>query len=49
MIVVLAKFFADRSDKIGSPLTFVGGLVILGPAVLLAIFRNPCGVTASRR
>jgi len=26
MIVVLAKFFADRIDKIGSPLTILGGL-----------------------
>ena len=40
MIVVLAKFFADRSDSIGSPLTFVGGLVILGPAVLL-VYKQP--------
>lgn len=40
MIVVLAKFFADRSDKIGSPLTILGALVLLGPAVLL-VYRQP--------
>ena len=40
MIVVLAKFFADRIDKIGSPLTILGGLVFLGPAVLL-VYRQP--------
>src|SRR5436853_3975238 len=40
MIVVLAKFFADRSDKIASPLTVAGGLVLLGPAVLL-VYKQP--------
>ncbi|HEV8229613.1 MAG TPA: rod shape-determining protein RodA [Candidatus Limnocylindria bacterium] len=40
MIVVLAKYFADRSEKIGSPLTLLGGLVLLGPAVLL-VYRQP--------
>jgi rod shape determining protein RodA len=40
MIVVLAKFFADRSDKIGSPLTVIVGLVLLGPAVFL-VYRQP--------
>ena len=40
MIIVLAKFFADRHDKIGSPLTIIGGLALLGPAVLL-VYRQP--------
>jgi len=40
MIVVLAKFFADRTDKMGSPLTILGGLVFLGPAVYL-VYRQP--------
>jgi rod shape determining protein RodA len=40
MIVVLAKFFADRSDKIGSPLTIALGLAILAPAFAL-VYRQP--------
>ncbi|HEY6959861.1 MAG TPA: rod shape-determining protein RodA [Candidatus Limnocylindria bacterium] len=40
MIVVLAKYFADRSDKISSPLTIAGGLVILGPAFAL-VYKQP--------
>jgi rod shape determining protein RodA len=40
MIVVLAKFFADRIDKIGSPLTIGLGLAILGPAFAL-VYRQP--------
>lgn len=40
MIVVLARFFADRHDKIGSPVTIVGGLALLGPAVLL-VYKQP--------
>jgi rod shape determining protein RodA len=40
MIVVLAKYFADRHDKIGSPLTIAGGLVILAPAVGL-VYKQP--------
>ena len=40
MIVVLAKFFADRHDKIGSPLTVAGGLLILGPAFAL-VYKQP--------
>ena len=40
MIVVLAKFFADRSDKIGSPITIGLGLAILGPAFVL-VYRQP--------
>jgi len=40
MIVVLAKFFADRSDKIGSPLTIGLGLAILAPAFAL-VYRQP--------
>ena len=39
-IVVLAKYFADRSDRIGSPLVIGGGLLILGPAVFL-VYRQP--------
>ncbi len=39
-IVVLAKYFADRSDRIGSPIVIAGGLAILGPAVLL-VYRQP--------
>ncbi len=40
MIVVLAKFFADRSDKIGSPITIGLGLAILAPAFAL-VYRQP--------
>lgn len=40
MIVVLAKYLADRSDKISSPLTIAGGLVILGPAFAL-VYKQP--------
>lgn len=40
MVVVLAKFFADRHDKIGSPLTIAGGLLILGPAFAL-VYKQP--------
>jgi len=40
MIVVLAKYFADRHDKIGSPLVIAGGLAILGPAVAL-VYKQP--------
>ncbi len=40
MIVVLAKYFADRSGKIGSPLVIAGGLVILGPAFAL-VYKQP--------
>jgi rod shape determining protein RodA len=40
MIVVLARYFADRIESIRSPLTVVGGLVLLGPAVAL-VFRQP--------
>jgi rod shape determining protein RodA len=39
-IVVLAKFFADRTKSVGSPLTVIGGLAILGPAVLL-VYKQP--------
>ncbi len=39
-IVVLAKYFADRSDKIGSPLTIAGGLALLGPPVYL-VYKQP--------
>ena len=40
MIVVLAKFLADRADSIGSPVTIAGSLVILGPAVGL-VYKQP--------
>jgi len=40
MIVVLAKYFADRHDKIGSPLVLAGALVLLGPAFAL-VYRQP--------
>jgi rod shape determining protein RodA len=40
MIVVLAKFFSDRIEKIGSPITIGLGLAILGPAFVL-VYRQP--------
>jgi rod shape determining protein RodA len=40
MIVVLAKFFADRIDKIGSPITIGLALAILAPAFAL-VYRQP--------
>ncbi|MFN2520676.1 MAG: rod shape-determining protein RodA [Candidatus Limnocylindria bacterium] len=40
MIVVLAKWFADRRDRVGSPLVLLGGVVLLIPAVLL-VYRQP--------
>ncbi|MGH2450530.1 MAG: rod shape-determining protein RodA [Candidatus Limnocylindria bacterium] len=40
MIVVLAKYFADRADRIRSPLVLVGALVLLGPPFAL-VFRQP--------
>jgi rod shape determining protein RodA len=40
MIVVLAKFLADRMDKIGSPITIGLALAILGPAFVL-VYRQP--------
>jgi rod shape determining protein RodA len=40
MIVVLAKFFADRRASIGSPLVIVFGLALLAPAVYL-VYRQP--------
>jgi rod shape determining protein RodA len=40
MIVVLAKFFADRIDKIGSPITIGLALAILAPAFAL-FYRQP--------
>ena len=45
MIVVLAKFFADRQKSIGSPLTIAGGLAVLGPAVLLVYKQPDLGTT----
>ena len=40
MIVVLAKYFADRHDRMGSPLVLGGALVLLGPAFAL-VYRQP--------
>lgn len=40
MIVVLAKYFADRHDRVGSPLVLGGALLLLGPAFLL-VYRQP--------
>src|SRR2546423_14929977 len=40
MIIVLAKFFADRRASIGSPLTMLLGLALLAPALLL-VYRQP--------
>src|SRR5207249_1480368 len=40
IIVVLAKYFADRHDKMGSPLVLGGALVLLGPAFAL-VYRQP--------
>ncbi len=40
MIVVLAKFFADRHDKMGSPVVLVGALLLLAPAFAL-VYRQP--------
>src|SRR5437867_9346288 len=40
MIIVLAKFFADRCASIGSPLTMPLGLVLLAPELLL-VYRQP--------
>jgi len=40
MIVVLAKYFADRHERMGSPLVLGGALVLLGPAFAL-VYRQP--------
>ncbi len=40
MIVVLARWFADRRDSIGSPLVLAGAAVLLAPAVYL-VYRQP--------
>ena len=40
MIVVLAKWFADRHDRIGSPLVLLGALVLLVPPWAL-VYRQP--------
>src|ERR1700687_5682095 len=40
MIVVLAKYFADRHDRMGSPLVLGGALVLLGPAFAL-VYKQP--------
>lgn len=40
MIIVLAKFFADRRDRIGSPLVIGAGLILIGIPVFL-VYRQP--------
>ena len=40
MIIVLAKFFADREDRIRSPIVVLQGLALLAPAVVL-VYRQP--------
>ena len=40
MIIVLAKYFADRHERIGSPLVLVGALALLAPAFAL-VYRQP--------
>ncbi len=40
MIIVLARWFADRQTKVGSPLVVGGALLILAPAAGL-VFRQP--------
>ena len=40
MIIVLAKYFADRHDRMGSPLVLGGALLLLGPAFAL-VYRQP--------
>ncbi len=40
IIIVLAKWFADRRDRVGSPLILVGGLTLITPAAYL-VYRQP--------
>jgi len=40
MIIVLAKFFADREERVRSPLVVLQGLGLLAPAVFL-VYRQP--------
>jgi len=40
MIIVLAKFFADRRHRIGSPFVIGAGLILIGIPVLL-VYRQP--------
>jgi rod shape determining protein RodA len=40
VIIVLAKFFADRRDRIGSPLVIGAALILIGIPVLL-VYRQP--------
>ena len=40
MIIVIAKYFADRHDRMGSPLVLGGALLLLGPAFAL-VYRQP--------
>jgi len=40
MIVVVARWFADRHDRVGSPLVLGGAAVVLAPAVFL-VYRQP--------
>jgi rod shape determining protein RodA len=43
MIVVLARFFHSRREHRDSPLTFLAGLVLLGPPVLLILAQPDLG------
>ncbi len=40
MVVVLARWFADRADRVGSPRVLLGGALLLAPAVFL-VYRQP--------
>jgi rod shape determining protein RodA len=40
MIIVLAKYFADRHDRMSSPLVLGGALLLIGPAFAL-VYRQP--------
>ena len=40
MIVVLARWFADRRDNVGSPLVLAGAAALIAPAVYL-VYRQP--------
>ena len=40
MIIVLAAWFADRADRVGSPLVLAGAAALLAPAVYL-VYRQP--------
>lgn len=40
ILIVLAKWFADRRDAVASPFTLLGALALLAPAVVL-VYRQP--------